>query len=242
MSAPWEGSGHPGVPMGVSTSSNVWSSRTPWGAILAGAVAGFGALVIMATLGTALGITAGMVGAPSADTANSETAEKAGLAFGFGTATWMLLSAAVSGLVGGSVLNSTSRRDRPYSPVVFGGITWAAGVCMLFLVVSPAIGGALSGFGSGAGGAAAALGSTPEVQRRLDQAQQHRKIPSMSEDERATAAAAAKKGATAATIAAWVILASQLMGLGATIFAAGWHRHVGIKVVTELRPRPVPVS
>lgn len=246
MSAHWEDSGPTREPMGVSPSSNVWSSRVQWGAILAGAVAGFGVVVLMTTLGAALGITAGTIGAHHTDNPTGDTAGKAALAFGIGSAVWMLLTAAASGLVGGYVLNSTSRRDRPYSPVVFGGITWAIGVCTLLMVAAPAFGGAIAGIGSGVGGAAAGLGNNPEVQRRVDQSRtdvnQNRQTAPMTEDEKAAAADAAKKAATAATTATWVAFIGQLLGLCLTMFAAGVNRHAGVKVVTELRPRPATVS
>jgi len=241
MSANWEGSGYPGVPMGVSASSNVWSSRVQWGAILAGGLAGFGVVILMTTLGAALGITAGTIGAHNTDNPTGDTAEKVALAFGIGSGVWMLLTALASGLIGGYVLNTTSRRDRPYSPFVFGGIAWTIGVCTMLMVASPAFGGALSGIGSGAGGAVAGIAGNPEVQRRVDQAQAQ-KAPPVTEEEKATAADAARKAAKTATAAAWMALLGQLIGLGATIFAAGWHRDAKVKVVTELRPRPAPVS
>ena len=43
-------SGNPGFP---PSSEAVWSSRTQWGAILAGAFAGFAVTVLMTTLGAA---------------------------------------------------------------------------------------------------------------------------------------------------------------------------------------------
>jgi len=240
VSPSWEGAGRSGMPMGVSPSSNVWSSRVQWGAILAGAVAGLGTLIIMATLGAALGITAGTVGVHQTETANGNTAENAALAFGIGSGIWMLLTAAATGLVGGYVLNSTARRDRPYSPVVFGGITWAVGVCTLLMIAAPAFGGGLSGLGSGAGGAAAALGSNPDVQRRVDQAQAQARP--LTEDEKAAAADAARKAATSATIFMWVTFLGQLVGLGSTVAAASWHRNAKVKVVTELRPRAAALT
>lgn len=238
----WEGTGNSGAPMGVSPSSNVWSSRVQWGAIIAGAVAGLGVVFIMTTLGAALGVTAGTIAGHATDNPDGGTAGKAALAFGIGSGIWMLLTAAATGMVGGYVLNSTARRDRPYSPVVFGGITWAVGVCALLMVVAPAFGGALSGFGAGAGGAASGIGNNPMVQRRIEQRtdenrNENRQAAPVTEEEKAAAADAAKKAATSATIFMWVTLLGQLVGLGSTVFAAGWHRNAKVKVVTELRPR-----
>src|SRR5688572_11378102 len=137
--------GRAGIPGYVSIPEAVWNSRTQWGAILAGAFAGFAVVVLMTTLGAALGITAGAVGVSETETVNTETAEKASTAFGIGAAIWILLTALATGLVGGWVLNACSRRDRPYSSFVFGGITWAVGVCLALAVAAPGVGGIFSG-------------------------------------------------------------------------------------------------
>ena len=52
---------------------------------------------------------------------------------------------------------------------------------------------------------------------------------------------AADKASAAAAGAAWVLLGSQLISIAATMFAAGWRRHAGARVVTEVRPRPAPM-
>lgn len=238
----WEGHS---APMGTTPSSNVWSSRVQWGAILAGAAAGFGALIIMTTLGAALGITAGTVAGHNTENPTSDTAEDAAMAFSIGSGIWMLLTAAVIGLVGGYVLNSTSRRDRAYSPVVFGGITWSIGVCTLLMLAAPAFGGMFSGLGSGIGGAVAGLGGNPDLTRRLEgrlEQSQNQPGQQMTEEQKAAAAEAAKTAATGATIFMWVTLLGQLVGLGATVFAAGWNRNSKVKVVTELRPRAAALT
>jgi hypothetical protein len=104
---------------------------------------------------------------------------------------------------------------------------------------SPALAGAVSG-------RAAGLGGNSDVQRRWDQARSDPNLTRQAlpgtEEGMAAAADAARKAAPAAAIAPWFALAAQLLGLCATIFAAGWNRHLSVKVVTELRPRPAPVS
>jgi hypothetical protein len=249
--------GRPGIPS-YSSSEAVWSSRTQWGAIIAGAFAGFAVTVLMATLGAALGITAGAVGVNTADTVSGDTAEKASTAFGIGAAIWILLTALAVGLVGGWVLNSCARRDRPYSSFIFGGITWAVGVCVALLVAAPGVGGIFSGLGSGGGAAAAAASANSpgmmrmvpptrqadtgpaQQQGRTDQAHPRANQP-LSDEEKAMAKDAADKASAAAAAAAWVTLGAQLISIAATMFAAGWRRHTGARVVTEIRPRPAPM-
>ncbi|HLY10292.1 MAG TPA: hypothetical protein VKW04_13375 [Planctomycetota bacterium] len=248
----------PGAGLGRSgfvASESVWSSRTQWGAILAGSFAGIVVVILMGTLGAALGITAGAIGVAQTETATADTAEKAASAFTIGAAVWILLTALLTGLIGGWALNATARRDRPYSSVLFGGLSWAVGLCVLLAVASPAIGGAASGIGTGAAavmtGQAEGWGAMiPRVQKespapapssRSDAAPAQPRTP-MSDQEKALAKDAAEKASAAASGAAWVLLGSQLISIAATIFAAGWNRHTGARVVTEIRPRPAPTA
>jgi len=245
--------GDPGRSSPFYTSSeSVWMSRTQWGAILVGAFAGLAVVVLMSTLGAALGITAGSIGISNTQTVNASTAESTGTAFTIGAAIWMLLTALVTGLVGGWALNATARRDRPYSSFIFGGVCWAVGVCVSLALASPAIGGTVAGLGSGAGAAAGAVAAQPGVLNQMTPPTM-KAAPSarsenpaakaqtpMTDEEKAIAKDAAEKAAAAATGAAWVLLGSQLISIAATIFAAGWNRHTGARVVTEIRPRPIP--
>ncbi len=235
--------GRAGVPSYLPSSEAVWSSRTQWGAIAAGAIAGFAVVVLMATLGAALGITMGAVGVNTTDTVSSDTAEKASAAFGIGAAIWILLTALATGLVGGWVLNSCARRDRPYSSFIFGGVTWGLGVCLALLVASPGTGGLFSGLAAGGGTAAATAASqSPGMSRmRSDQAQPRSSQP-LSDEEKVMAKDAADKASAAAAATAWVALGAQLISIAATMFAAGWRRHTGTRVVTEIRPRPAPMA
>lgn len=247
--------GRAGMPGYSGSGETVWSSRTQWGAIFAGAFGGIVCVMVMATLGAALGITVGAISVSSTQTVNPDTAEKGATAFTIGTAIWVLLTALVTGLVGGWVLNSTSRRDRPYSSLIFGGITWAVGNCIMLAVASPALGGTMAGIGSGA--AAAVSGKQPDsvtrmVPRTTKESQNAPAARSestpgkaqqpMTDEEKVLAKDAAEKAAAAASGAAWVLLGSQLISLAATIFAAGWNRHTGARVVTEFRPRPAPTA
>ena len=67
---------------GTSSHDNVWSSRIQWGAILAGAVAGFGTVLLMTLLGAALGVTAGTIAGHQTENPTSEDAGRAAMAFG----------------------------------------------------------------------------------------------------------------------------------------------------------------
>jgi hypothetical protein len=240
--------GRAGNPAYFSVPEAVWNSRTQWGAILAGAFAGFAVVILMSTLGAALGITAGAVGVNTADTVSTDTAEKTASAFGIGAAIWILLTALATGLVGGWVLNACSRRDRPYSSFVFGGITWAVGMCLALAVAAPGVGGVFSGLGGGAGGAAAGAGavmsSRPDAlmrttpQQRQMEPQRGEQPRALTDEEKVAAKDAADKASALAAAAAWVALGAQLISIAATMFAAGWHRHTGTRVVTEVRPRP----
>lgn len=239
----------------VSVPESFWNSRTQWGAIAAGAFAGFAVFLLMSTLGIALGITAGAVSVNTAETVNADTAEKAGTAFSIGTAVWVLLTALATGLTGGWVLNQCSRRDRAYSSFIFGGVTWALGTCLALLLAAPGVGGMFSGLGGGAGGAAGALGSRSDFMRmtpparqdqgamqRSETGRESRQNQPLTDEEKAAAKDAADKATAFAAAAAWVMLGSQLISIAATMFAAGWRRHTGARVVTEVRPRPLPTA
>ena len=242
MESPGDIGGRTG-PSYLSVPEAVWNSRTQWGAILAGAFAGFAVMLIMATLGAALGVTAGAVGVASTSTVSGDTAEKAAGAFSIGAAIWILLTSLATGLVGGWVLNSTARRDRPYSSFIFGGVTWACGVCLALAVAAPGFGGMISGLGSGAGTAAGAAVNRPDMfQRNVTPGDESKQARPMTDEDKAAAHDAAEKAAAGAAAVAWIALGAQLISIAATMFAAGWRRHTGTRVVTEVRPRPLPTA
>ncbi|RPH47732.1 MAG: hypothetical protein EHM91_05375 [Planctomycetota bacterium] len=64
----------------------------------------------------------------------------------------------------------------------------------------------------------------------------------MTDEDKAAARDAAEKAAATAAAAAWIGLGAQLISIAATMFAAGWRRHTGTRVVTEVRPRPLPTA
>ncbi len=218
----------------------------PWGAILGGSLAGVGALALMATLGAAIGISAGAATADEVSTA--ETAANAAIGFGLGAAVWTILTAAVVGLVGGKVLKTLGRPGTLWRPGLFGTLTWAGGLMLAGLLTASGAAGLLGG-ASGLAGAAAAQ-SQPFASRTLDPT-----LPGLrgservadrlvdgatprdatatrdnrdtreagvvlTPEERVRARAAAERAATAAATAAWVALISMLVGLGATILGA----------------------
>ena len=237
--------GDPGRSYYTSPES-VWSSRTQWGAILIGAFAGIAVAILMGTLGAALGISAGAIGVSNTQSMNSDTAEKSAAAFTIGAAIWMLLTALVTGLVGGWALNATARRDRPYSSFIFGGVCWAVGICASLLIAGPMAGGAFSGLGGAAAqpgimNAMAPRATAPALGAAPNEATPRTQMP-MTDEEKSAARDIVEKASVAASGAAWVILGSQLLSIAATMFAAGWNRHTGARVVTEIRPRPAPTA
>jgi hypothetical protein len=246
--------GDPGRSSPFYASETIWMSRTQWGAILIGSFAGLAVVIVMGTLGAALGITAGSIGIANMQSMNQGTADSTGSAFTIGAAIWMLLTALVTGLVGGWALNATARRDRPYSSFIFGGVCWAVGVCVSLALASPAIGGTFAGLGGGAGAAVGAAAGQSNAMypmspltkaapgnARTETPAARAQTP-MTDEEKTMAKDAAERTAAAATGAAWVLLGSQLISIAATMFAAGWNRHTGTRVVTEIRPRPAPTA
>lgn len=198
-----------------------WTGHVQWGPILAGALAGFAATLILATLGTAMGVT---IGASAVD-AGPAGMEKTAIGIGIGAAAWMLICAVVVGIVGGMVLKRTARLDRSYLPVAFGTLTWAAGVFLALLVASPGMTGAAGVLAGGAAGVGAALPAQIDrapgaVLERLDPSPASKSRPELTAAERATLQEAAEKTAKAAATLAWVVLGTQLLSLAATLMAA----------------------
>lgn len=209
----------PGVSYGYNE-GGLWSGRAQWGAIFAGALAGFATFLIMTTLGAAIGVSAGagFAGTP----VEGEEAERAALGFGLGAVLWIFLTAVATGLVGGLVLSRTARTDRPYMPWLFGGLTWAAGVMIALVLAVPGAGGMIGGL-SGAAAQPDALEPFRDGMRDGD-----RGLPPLTDEEKAKAAIAA----------AWVLLGSQLVSLAATMLAAQWHK--SRRAHTEIHVHPSP--
>jgi hypothetical protein len=171
-----------------------WDRGMQWKPVVAGALAGFAAMIILTTLGAALGISA----ADAADGASARsTSAWAGL--------WWLLTALASGLFGGWVIARTARRDLDYDPVIYGTLAWVIGTIILLFLLAIGVGSMMGGLGGGLGAAVAERGATP------------RGSPA---DTARIAEAATNVGKGAA----WGLLLSQLLGLGGSIFGARMRR------------------
>ncbi len=201
------------------------TSHAQWGAIAAGSLAGFGAMIIMTTLGMAIGATTGAFAVEDVATADPG---KVAAGVGVGLAVWTLLSAIVVGFVGGAVLNRMARYDRPYMPMAFGALSWAGGVVIALLVGAASI----PGLASGAAGAAAAglEKAAPQLDRAIPRANgpeadpreagaggQERRAPEKVQE-------VAEKATVGAAAVAWVMLGAQLVSLAATMLAARWRK------------------
>ena len=171
-----------------------WDRGMQWKPIVAGALAGFAIMIVLTTLGAALGITA-------ADAADGGDARAAGTGAGI----WWILTAVVAGLFGGWVIAQTARRDLDYDPVIYGTLAWVIGTIILIFLLAIGVGSMMGGLGGGLGAAVAERGAAP------------RGSPA---DTARVAEAAANIGKGAA----WGLLLSQLLGIAATIFAARMRR------------------
>jgi len=216
-----------------------------WGAVAGGAFAGLAVGVVMATLGAALGLSASAATADhaSAYTVTADGVQGAAVGFGIGAGIWLLLSAAVIGIAGGGVLAKMSLADRAYAPGVHGFVTWALGLTIAVLLAVSGASGLGAGVGAVAAGAAAhapnAIRSFDGTSASLDargndargndtrssagrpaDASLSRNGTILTPEERAAAIDAAETAATAAAMAAWFALVAQLVGLGATLWAA----------------------
>jgi hypothetical protein len=120
-----------------------WTFGIQWRAVFAAAIVGFAVTLIMATLGAAIGLTAG----DAADGGNAK-------AFGIGAGIWWLITVAVAGIASGRVLAATAHRDPEYRPAIYGTLAWATGVIILLFLLANGIGNMVGGLGAGMGAAA----------------------------------------------------------------------------------------
>ena len=217
------------IPPAETSAEVPWMSRTPWGAILAGALAGFATVVIMSTLGTALGLTAGTVALANTESPLREMAEKAAAPFGIAAVVWILLTAVVTGLVGGWALNRTARMERSYFAFTFGTLTWATGLFLALLVAVPGWGGMMAGLGGGMG----LMAERPGLAAPRDRSAAPMQEPTKED---------AEKASQLATAMAWVLLSSQVISLASTILAASWRRPTRPRIKTEIRLKPAPTA
>jgi hypothetical protein len=172
-----------------------WDRGMQWKPVVAGALAGFAVMIILTTLGAALGISA-------ADAADRTSARNAAAWAGL----WWLLTALASGLFGGWVIAQTARRDLDYDAVIYGTLAWVIGIIILLFLLAIGVGSMMGGLGGGLGAAVAQRGGAP----RGSPADTARVVE---------AAANVGKGA------AWGLLLSQLLGLGGSIFGARLRPH-----------------
>lgn len=201
-----------------------------WGGVAAGAIAGLATALLLTTLGGALGLSAG---AAAIDEASSPGGAAA--AFGVGAAIWAGLTAIATGIVGGTVFACTARTTALARPGVGAMVTWALGVVLAVMLASTSTVGAMSATGTAAGQwlgsgevrASNVRGSAVGTDART----------SISEAERRDLAESA---ASAAATAAWVLFASQVLGLIATLAATkAAARRTSDVVHTNMATHPV---
>ena len=218
---------------GVTSSSELSHTAIgQWGGVVAGILGGFATTVVLTTLGGALGLTAGTAMAANRTTSGATEV-------GVGAIVWILLTAVLVGLVGGSILARSSRPDRSYNPGTLGLVTWAGGIVLAALIAAPAAGGVTSGLGGAAAASAGQMTANRGVSgdpamtsrdTRLDATNLAQTDPAAAE----RMAAAAEDAAKAATVLAWVGLVALLVSLGMTVLAAKWQR----RKVLESAPAP----
>jgi hypothetical protein len=167
-----------------------WLFGVQWKPVVAAALAGFAVTLILATLGMAIGMTAGA------------STDAPGEAIGAGALIWWAITVIVAGLAAGRVLAITSRRDIHYHPMIFGTLAWVLGVIILLFLLANGVGNVIGGLGGGMGAAAGSAGMTGGMSP-------------------ADSARALRTAADVGQGAAWGLLLSQLLGLGATILGAG---------------------
>lgn len=225
-----------------SVSTLAWSGYgTQWSAIAAGAIAGFAIAVLMATLGTALGLTASAAAIPEANASgvSAYDAQNIAATFGIGVGIWMLLTAVAVGITGGAVLAKTAQWERPYSPCVLGLVTWGLGISLATLLAVSGTGALTTVLGAGSAGAAIAnadnagnaFGTTADGERTAPSnggtttqpnTESSARTVQLTPEQRAAAVKASEAAATAASTAAWFTLFALLIGLGSTVWAAGF--------------------
>lgn len=171
-----------------------WTFGVQWKPIVAAALVGFAITLILTTLGAAIGLTAGNA-ANGAD----------GTAVGIGALVWWTLTVAIAGFVAGRVLATTARRDLDYRPMIYGTLAWVLGVIVLLFLIASGVGNIIGGLGGGLGAAGAAAASSNAAHQGMSPADSVRVMETASD---------------VGTGAAWGLLVSQLIGLGATILGA----------------------
>lgn len=142
---------------------------------------------------TNLGAAIGITAGDAADGAD-------GRAVGTGAAIWWALTVIGAGLFGGWVIARTARWDRFYDATIYGTLAWVVGALILLFLLAIGVGSMMGGLGGGLGAAVAERG-----------------MPSGSPGDTARVA---ERATDVGKGAAWALLISQLLGLGASIFGA----------------------
>ena len=159
------------------------------------------AVVAAALAGFAVTLILTALGAAIGLTAGAASRGVEGTAVGAGALIWWTLSVIVAGLVAGRVLATTTASDLRYHRAIYGTLAWVLGVIILLFLLANGVGNMIGELGGGLG-AAAATNHLPAG------------TPADSVHVARTAAAVGSG-------AAWGLLVSMLLGLGATIMAAG---------------------
>jgi hypothetical protein len=158
-------------------------------------------VVAAALAGFAVTLILTALGAAIGLTAGAASNGVEGEAVGAGALIWWTLSVVVAGLVAGRVLAMCAGADVSYNRAIHGTLAWVLGVIILLFLLANGVGNMIGGLGGGLG-AAAATHNVPAV------------AP-------ADSVGAARTAAAIGSGAAWGLLLSMLLGLGATIMAAG---------------------
>ena len=181
---------------GTATTGIEYADRRTWG---------FGvrwtSVVAAALAGFAVTLILTALGAAIGLTAGAASNSVQGEAVGAAALVWWTLSVIAAGLVAGRVLSATAGTDVNYHRVMYGTLAWVVGVIVLLFLLANGVGNMIGGLGGGLGAAAAS-----------------RNLPAVSP---ADSVHVARTAAAVGSGAAWGLLLSMLLGLGATIMAAG---------------------
>ncbi len=165
-----------------------------WGPVLAGAFAAIAALLILLTLGGAVGTTIGAAPSPAQG-------------IGVGAAIWGAIVVIVSYLLAGWITGHTARPDRTSTILALGALAWIVSGFLLMVPMVLGLGNLIGGLGGGlAGGVAGLIGQQPGVLQGLQQIQ-----PPAVQGEQV---------AGIARNVLWVLLLSQVLGVGSAMLGA----------------------
>lgn len=164
-----------------------------WGPVLAGAFAAIAALLILLTLGGAVGATIGASPSPAQG-------------IGVGAGIWGAIVVIVSYLFAGWITGHTARPDRTSTVLALGVLAWIVSGFLLMVPMVLGLGNLIGGLGGGLAGGVAGLVARPGAIQGLQQFQ----TPMV-------------QGAQVAGIARnvlWLILLSQILGVGSAMIGS----------------------